>query len=102
MIDGMPVDAVEFEAGSPVRRVKHNVSASSPFGRFVARALDLAWNSIGNAHCKNAIASAAKYADLDLPRTEEPERKPVVRTMVLGLPEDRNQLLEALRKHGDA
>jgi hypothetical protein len=102
MIDGMPVDAVQFQAGSPVHRVKHNVAASSPFGTFVARALDLAWNSISNAHCKNAIASAAEYANLDLPRTEEPERKPVVKTMVLGSPEDRHQLLEALRTRGDA
>jgi hypothetical protein len=102
MIDGMPVDAIALQRGSPVRRVKHNVSARSPYAEFVAQALNLAWGSLANPFCKNAIASAAKYARLDLPRTEEPERKPVFRILVMGSGEDRHELLEALRRCDDA
>lgn len=101
VIDGMPVDALLFRRDVPILRVRWNASNPSPFSAFVARSISVAWNGIRNPACRNALAKAARYAGLDLPIIPVPQQKPIVRTMVLGLEEDRQPLLQAFRKQND-
>jgi hypothetical protein len=98
-IDGMPVDFLLLQRGSPLQRVQHNVGRQSRFATFAAQVVSAAWNSLQNVYCRNALAKAAKYGGLELPLIPEPPRKPTIGTLVLGPEEDRAQLLEALRKH---
>ncbi|MBQ0936142.1 hypothetical protein [Ideonella paludis] len=101
VIDGMPSDLLHFQQGSVVLWTGGNPGAKGDFSAFVTLALVSAWEHISSSYCRNALAEAAEYVGKRLPREQEPQRKPTVETMVLGLPEDREQLLDALRKHHD-
>lgn len=103
MIDGIPIEVLHFRAGSVVLQVGGNGSRRGDFGAFAALAVDIAWQCISSAQCRNSLAEAGEYLGKSLPRQTEPPRKPVVGTVVLGLEEDRAQVLEALRRlHGSA
>jgi len=101
MIDGMPAELLHFRAGVLALKVGGNGGRKGNFSAFLAVAIAMAWESISNPFCRNALAEAAEYVDKRLPREPEPTRKPIVETVVLGTEEDRTQLIEALRKqHG--
>ena len=101
-IDGMPTEIRLFREGKVLLEVRENVGRKSVLASYVAQAISTVWSSIENAYCRNALAEAAEYAGVSLPRVQEPPRKPTIETLVLGPEEERTQLLEALRKHHDA
>jgi len=98
-IDGMPIEVVVIRNGVPELRLAHNVGRQSEMQGIVAQVISVAWHGVQNAWCKIALANAARYAGLELPFTPEPERKPVIETLVLGAENDRLDILEALKKH---
>ncbi|WKB56031.1 hypothetical protein [Eleftheria terrae] len=102
IIDGMPTELLHLRAGAIALKVGGNGGKAGNFSVFIAHAIALAWDSISNAYCRNALSDAAKYVGKCLPRVSEPQRKPVVETVVLGLEEDRAQLMEALRRRYDS
>lgn len=99
IIDGMPTEVLHFRAGELVLRVGGNAGWKGDFSAFIAFAVRAMWDLIGNVHCRNALADAAAYLGEKLPRLEEPARKPTVETVVLGVAEDRAELLRALKHH---
>lgn len=100
-IDGMPSELLHFQRGSVELRVGGNAGRQGDFSAFVALAIVTAWKRVPDPYCRNALAEAAEYVNMRLPREHEPPRKPSLQTMVLGPKEDREQLLEALTKHRD-
>ena len=101
MIDGMPLDLLHFQDGSVALKAGGNASRKGDFSTFVAQAIATAWECISNPYCRNSLADAAEYVGKSFPREVAPPRKPTIETMVLGPQDDREQLLEALRKHRD-
>ena len=101
MIDGMPVEALHFQSGGVKLKIGGNAGRKGDFSGFVARAIATAWTAISNPYCRNSLAEAAEYVGRRLPRESEPPRKPTIGTIVLGPKEDREQLLEALRRRRD-
>lgn len=99
IIDGMPSELLHFQQGSVVLRVGGNAGGKGDFSAFVTLAIVAAWEHISSSYCRNALAAAAEYVGKSLPREQESPRKPTIETMVLGPKEDREQLLQALRKH---
>jgi hypothetical protein len=97
----MPSELLHFQRGSVELRVGGNAGRQGDFSAFVALAIVAAWERIADPHCRNALAEAAEYVNRRLPREYGPPRKPTLQTMVLGPKEDREQLLEALRRHRD-
>lgn len=100
-IDGMPSELLHFQQGRIAQKVGGNAARKGDFSAFVALAIVTAWERISSPYCRNALAEAAEYVNKNLPREQEPPRKPTIETMVLGPKEDREQLLEAIRKHRD-
>jgi len=100
-IDGMPTQLLHFRAGALALKVGGNGGKKGDYSAFIAHAIAVSWDSISSAYCRNALAEAAEYVGKSLPRLPEPQRKPVVETVVLGLEEDRAQLMEALRRKYD-
>jgi hypothetical protein len=101
MIDGMPTELLHFQTGAIALRTGGNAGRKGSFSGFIALAIATAWDCISSPYCRNSLAEAAEYIGKSLPRESEPERKPLIETMVLGPQEDRAQLLEALRRHRD-
>lgn len=101
VIDGMPVELLHFLRGSVTLKVGGNAGKRGDFSGFVALAITAAWECVSSPYCRNALAAAAEYVGKKLPHEAEPPRKPTIETLVLGPQEDREQLLEALRKHRD-
>jgi hypothetical protein len=98
-IDGMPTDILLVRANTPSIAIEHNVGRQGRLSTLVGTIISLAWDSTKSHFCKNALAEAGKYAGLDLPHCPEPPRKPTIETMVLGNPEDKHELMEALKMH---
>ena len=101
IIDGMPSDLLHYQNGSVALKVGGNASGRGDFSSFVALAIATAWESISNPYCRNSLAEAAEYVGKSLPRAVAPPRKPTIETLVLGPQEEREELLEALRRRRD-
>lgn len=101
VIDGMPSELLHFQQGRVALRVEGNAGGKDDYSAFVALAIVAAWECISSPHCRNALAEVAKYVNKSLPREQGSPRKPTIETMVLGPKEDREQLLEALRRQRD-
>ncbi len=96
-VDGMPSEFLLFHDGSLTLRGEGNAGRVGDFSRMVELAIVSAWNCISNVHSRNALADASEYVGKKLARESAPARKPVMETMILGVEEDRAQLIEALR-----
>lgn len=99
MIDGMTTELLQFQSGIPVIRAGRDGPNKGNFSAFVRLAITSAWECISNPYCRNALAEAACYLGMKLPREQEPERKPTIEMMVLGPEEIRTQLLDALLRN---
>lgn len=87
----MSVALIHFRDGAAHGQHEGNASGKGEFASFVAFAISLAWQRVGNVYFRNALAQAAKYVGMQLPRLDEPQRKPTIETVVFGAKGDRAQ-----------
>ena len=95
MLDGMPVYAVLRRYGNSIL-VRETPAKDSPFGKFVAEIVNVAFSASDNIGCQNALAHAGRYVGLDLPVEAVAEPKHSTQVSVIGVPDDQNELLAAL------
>jgi hypothetical protein len=102
MIDGMSAELLAFRDGVLVLSTGRRDCLRGDSSAWVKLAISLAWPSLSDPHCRNALAAAARYIGENLPLDIEPARKPAVTTLVLGPAEDRAELLAAIATVGPA
>ncbi|MGH8037677.1 MAG: hypothetical protein ACREPD_08060 [Stenotrophomonas sp.] len=102
MIDGMSAELLAFRDGVLVLSTGRRDCLRGDSSAWVKLAISLAWQSLSDPYCRNALAAAARYIDEHLPLDIEPARKPAVTTLVLGPAEDRAELLAAIATVGQA
>lgn len=99
VIDGMQAHTVLRAGREGKLNLDQNVARDASYGSFVSKTIELTHSAISGPSIRNALANAGRYAGLRIPLEIVPPAKDVVRTLVLGMPEEATQLLEALRKH---
>lgn len=99
MIDGMPAELLAFREGVPMFSTGRRACSRADSPAWVRQAISVAWQSILDPYCRNALSAAAKYIGEDLPLDIEPARKPAIRTLMLGPAEDRAELLAAIQRN---
>jgi hypothetical protein len=94
-IDGMGVDVFWRTFNTRLVLEGANPSSDDSVGKFVAG--KLAFDASDSTACKDSLARVAFYVGLDLPLSNPSEAKPTTRLAVLGSPEDRAEILAAIR-----
>jgi len=97
-LDGMGVELC-FVSGPAVQQFKTHVSGSKSADELVARGTQLAWGICRSPRVKNALPNAAAYVGLRIPQVQlgEPEPKKRVGIMLLGTPDAKEGLAEAVQ-----
>lgn len=98
ILDGMRAHAA-FRQNGRTDELHEAILSNSDVGRFVGTALSGAWTAVVDPHVRNALCDAGGYAGLDLPHQTTPPEKPTVRTLMLGIDDVAQPLLDALKQH---
>jgi hypothetical protein len=90
---------VVHRSGEATREFGANVGASRSLRRFVADVLKVMHLALPRGRCRNAVAEAAKYADMNLPLDSLPALSAATRVIVLGDREGKQAIVERLIRH---
>jgi hypothetical protein len=94
--DGIGVESLLYKNGS-AERFKESATYHPSIHLFTINLIQTAWESCKNPILKNALARAAIYVDLKLPKLDEPPQPSVMNILVLGSKEERQEYLDALQ-----
>ena len=95
-VDGMGSESCLVSRAN-TQQLEAHVSEQRATGKYVARTIELAWNSCRQHRIRNALAHAAWYLDVKYPLQDVPPSPPITRIAVLGTPEDRRDYFEMLK-----
>ena len=94
-VDGMSTESCLVTAAG-LRRFRRHASVE-PNRRLASLALTLAWDACRDARVLNRLAAAARYIGIERPEQPEPVLPAVLKVAVIGTPDDRADLMRALR-----
>lgn len=98
ILDGMRAHTVLRADRQGKYHLDQHVSANPLYTAFIAEAITLAHRTVTGPGIRNALADAGSYVGLRMPTEPTPPTKDLVRTMVLGSPDETGALLDALRQ----
>lgn len=93
MLDGMPI-SILYQEG-PQRFSIGGHPMTDVTDSFTAQLLELAHSRVTNRVVRNALAECGRYVNLFLAYEPEPQQ-PLTHLLILGTPEEREELLKAL------
>jgi hypothetical protein len=96
-IDGMGSESC-LVSKTGTWRLHAHISTHEETRKFITRLLEFGWQGTQNPRVRNALANAASYLGVEYPLQQVPPSSPTTHIAVLGIPEDRHEFLDFLKR----